>query len=133
MKLPCEVVTGKILPALRALVVRRLSEHYAMRQVDIAGAMGITQASVSQYLNAIRGSDLKVIAAFPELQDHAVEISALVTKGVELDELQERFCEVCTAIRQTEAFAAYFGEAMGGHIPIPRCPITEPSPWFYTI
>lgn len=133
MKLPCEVVTSKVLPALRALVVRRLSEHYMMRQVDIAGAMGITQASVSQYLNEIRGADLKVIAAFPELQDHAIEIGTLVAKGVTLDELQEKFCEVCTAVRQTEAFAAYFGEAMGGHIPIPRCPLPEASPWFYTI
>lgn len=57
MKPPCETVVHDILPALRAGVVRILYDDYKMKQTEIASALGITQASVSQYLAGVRAKE----------------------------------------------------------------------------
>src|SRR2546426_2083684 len=48
---PCEIMTEAFLPSMRALVARRLSEE-GDSQGKISRLLGITQASVSNYLSA---------------------------------------------------------------------------------
>ena len=81
MKTPCELVVGKILPALRASVVRELSGKYNMKQSDIAKKLGITQASVSQYLSSARAGGTKIVEKFPKIQTYAVDISKRIVSG----------------------------------------------------
>jgi predicted transcriptional regulator len=52
---PYEIVSKSALPALRAMVARRLQSDYHMTQQQIARALGITQASVSNYTRRTRG------------------------------------------------------------------------------
>jgi len=52
---PYEIVSKSALPALRAMVARRLQEDYHMTQQQVAKALGITQASVSNYARRTRG------------------------------------------------------------------------------
>ena len=52
---PYEIVSKSALPALRAMVARRLQSDYHMTQQQIAKALGITQASVSNYTRRTRG------------------------------------------------------------------------------
>ncbi len=60
MKPPCEVMVKSFLPAVRALVSRRLRElGYA--QTEIAGMLGVTQAAVSNYLSADREVQVRKI------------------------------------------------------------------------
>jgi predicted transcriptional regulator len=47
------------LPVLRALIVRRLLNEYHMTQERVARLLGITQASVSNYVRAVRAKGLK--------------------------------------------------------------------------
>jgi predicted transcriptional regulator len=51
----CEKVAFEILPALRAEVAKILKEKYNLSQNEIAEILGISQASVSYYLNGLRG------------------------------------------------------------------------------
>ncbi len=66
---PYEIVSKSALPALRAMVARRLQLDYNMTQQQVAEALGITQASVSNYNRRTRGmmvnfeSDPKVAKA----------------------------------------------------------------------
>ena len=66
---PYEIVSKSALPALRAMVARRLQSDYHMTQQKAAKALGITQASVSNYTRKTRGmmvnfeSDPKVTGA----------------------------------------------------------------------
>jgi hypothetical protein len=66
---PYEIVSKSALPALRAMVARRLQLDYDMTQQQVAKALGITQASVSNYTRKTRGmmvnfeSDLTVAKA----------------------------------------------------------------------
>ena len=52
---PYEMVSKSALPALRAMVARRLQADYRMTQQQVAKALGITQASVSNYARRTRG------------------------------------------------------------------------------
>jgi len=52
---PYEIVSKSALPALRAMVARRLQSDYHMTQQQVAKALGITQASVSNYARKTRG------------------------------------------------------------------------------
>ncbi len=53
---PYEMVSRSALPALRAMVARRMQEEYHMTQQQVAGRLGVTQASVSNYARRARGS-----------------------------------------------------------------------------
>jgi hypothetical protein len=53
---PYEIVSKSALPALRAMVAKRLQLDYNMTQQQVANALGITQASVSNYTRKTRGS-----------------------------------------------------------------------------
>jgi uncharacterized protein len=52
---PYEMVSKSALPALRAMVAKRLREDYHLTQQQVADKLGITQASVSNYSRKARG------------------------------------------------------------------------------
>jgi len=52
---PYEIVSKSALPALRAMVARRLQTDYHMTQQEVAKRLGVTQASVSNYARKTRG------------------------------------------------------------------------------
>ncbi|MCL4355843.1 MAG: helix-turn-helix domain-containing protein [Nitrososphaerota archaeon] len=52
---PYEIVAKSALPALRAMVARRLQEEYHLTQQEVARRLGVTQASVSNYARKTRG------------------------------------------------------------------------------
>jgi len=52
---PYEIVAKSALPALRAMVARRLQEDFHLTQQQVARRLGVTQASVSNYARKTRG------------------------------------------------------------------------------
>jgi predicted transcriptional regulator len=52
---PYEIVSKSALPALRAMVARRLQQNYSMTQLQVAKLLGVTQASISNYARKTRG------------------------------------------------------------------------------
>jgi predicted transcriptional regulator len=52
---PYEMVSKSALPALRAMVAKRLREDYHLTQQQVAERLGVTQASVSNYTRKARG------------------------------------------------------------------------------
>ncbi len=104
MKTPCEMVVGRILPALRASVVRELSGKYHMKQSDIAKRLGITQASVSQYLSSSRAAGTKVTDTFPKIITYADEIAKRIVKGEDKTEWYGLLCKACKDIQKDEEF-----------------------------
>ncbi len=104
MKTPCELVVGKILPTLRASVVKELSGKHGMKQSEIAKRLGITQASVSQYLSATRAGNTKLIESFPQISTYAQEISKRIMAGETKYEWYGVLCKACRDIRDNEEF-----------------------------
>jgi len=104
MKTPCELVVGRILPTLRASVVRELSGKYRMKQSEIAKKLGITQASVSQYLSATRGGSTKMLEDFPQIMKYADEIAKRIVAGETKYQWYGVLCKACKEIREDEHF-----------------------------
>ena len=52
---PYEIVAKSALPALRAMVAKRLQDDYDLTQQQVARRLGVTQASVSNYARKTRG------------------------------------------------------------------------------
>jgi predicted transcriptional regulator len=52
---PYEIVSKSALPALRAMVARRLQDDYHLTQQQVATRLGVTQASISNYARKTRG------------------------------------------------------------------------------
>ncbi len=65
---PQELVVAKLLPTIRARLARELLRTYKKKQIDVARAMGITQAAVSHYNTQSRGVDQEMLRLFPEIK-----------------------------------------------------------------
>lgn len=104
MKPPCELAVKEFLPSLRAAIVKELSEKYDLKQTAIADALGITQASVSQYLNVERAKATR----FQSIQgfNKGVEnIAAKIAEGnVSKAVVLHAVCDLCAAIRKSDQF-----------------------------
>ncbi|MCS6767444.1 MAG: helix-turn-helix domain-containing protein [Candidatus Nitrosocaldus sp.] len=55
MLLPSEIESRSLIPAIRAIISRRLVNEYGMKEEDVARLLGITQAAVSNYIRGTRG------------------------------------------------------------------------------
>jgi predicted transcriptional regulator len=80
---PYEIVSKSALPALRAMVARRLRLDYDMTQQQVANVLGITQASVSNYTRKTRG--MMVSFESDPTVSKAADIIARGLSGKDLD------------------------------------------------
>ncbi|MBC7091559.1 MAG: hypothetical protein H5T50_06585 [Nitrososphaeria archaeon] len=99
MYLPCEVVIRTVLPNLRALIAKDLTEKYRMKQLEIAQVLGISQSAVSMYLTRNRG----IAVDLGKDRDIYDRIEALSRKIFDRSLTQEEYiskvCEICRLAR----------------------------------
>ncbi len=107
----CEVVVTRILPTFRGEIAVILSKEYDIRQKDIANMLGITQASVSLYLNASRGQDNILMELYPEIPFLAAKAAkTMIKKAIENKDQccsTDVFCSLCKRIQSDERFVEY--------------------------
>ena len=107
MKPPCEIVVNKVLPHIRADIVKILIQEYNMKQIEVSKRLGITQASVSQYLSSTRGDNKEFSAIFPELEEYARGIAKEIASGGARDTQVAMICKMCSKMREGEKFCEY--------------------------
>jgi predicted transcriptional regulator len=107
MRPPCEIVVNKILPHIRADIVKILTKEYHMKQIEVSKRLGITQASVSQYLSSSRGGDKEFHKLFPEMEEHARTIAKRIATGDSKDAQVALICSMCSKMREEEKFCEY--------------------------
>jgi len=56
MLLPAEIETKTLIPALRAILAKKLMEKYSIQEEDISKMLGVTQAAISNYIRGTRGN-----------------------------------------------------------------------------
>ena len=106
MKPLCELVVGKILPTIRAAIVKVLIEEYKMKQADIANILGISQGSISLYVTSTRAKNDEVLELFPEISKYANETAQKIADGKITGE-QISLCSICKEIRKNKKFSEY--------------------------
>ena len=79
MLLPAEIESKTLIPALRAILAKRLAEDHNIREEQISKMLGVTQAAISNYIRGTRGdpsliakllSEKQVAAMIDELSDN---------------------------------------------------------------
>lgn len=104
---PSELVAAKLLPAIRARLAQILLRDYHMKQVEVAGHLGITQAAVSHYNTRSRAVDEELLGMFPEIGDGVKDLAAKISKGLPRTAQIAAIEALCRDITRTERFCAY--------------------------
>ena len=55
MLLPAEIESKTMIPALRAILAKKLADQHKIREDEISKMLGVTQAAVSNYIRGTRG------------------------------------------------------------------------------
>lgn len=102
MKPPCEIVVKRILPAIRSILVKDLTEKYELGQTEIAEKLGVTQPAVSQYLGSARGAsrtreNLERSGLLSKLENLSKNIAE---KETQKTQIIKRYCEICKSMRR---------------------------------
>jgi len=58
--LPAEIESKTLIPALRAIIAKKLVENHKIKEDEISKMLGVTQAAISNYIRGTRG-DPKLI------------------------------------------------------------------------
>ena len=75
---PAEIESKTLIPALRAIIAKRLAGDHKIREDEISKMLGVTQAAVSNYIRGTRGdpsliakllADKQVASMIEELSD----------------------------------------------------------------
>jgi hypothetical protein len=100
MILPEELASKSVIPAIRALVVKRLVEEHGMTQQEAAKLLGVTQPAVSKYLHEKRGAAIK-LGGIQAIDDATVEIAELISsrKAPQI-EVMSRIEAACDYVRK---------------------------------
>ena len=100
MILPEELASKSVIPAIRALIVKRLVDEHGMTQQEAAELLGITQPAVSKYLHHKRGAAIR-LNGIREIERATNEIANLVSskKAKPLD-VMSRIETACEYVRK---------------------------------
>jgi predicted transcriptional regulator len=68
MLLPSEIEAKSLIPAVRAILAKKLIKEYSLKEEDVARVLGITQAAVSNYVRGTRG-DVELISKLGSVRE----------------------------------------------------------------
>ncbi|MGQ0638477.1 MAG: transcriptional regulator [Nitrososphaerota archaeon] len=76
MLLPVEIETKTLIPALRAILAKRLIEEHGIREEEVSKLLGVTQAAISNYIRGTRGDPTLIskLLAVKEVADMVDDI-----------------------------------------------------------
>jgi len=105
LRAPCETAVKYILPSVRSIVANHLYKRHGFSQLEIARLMGVSQSTVSRYVNNERGLYAQAVEKIPGLEQKLEEITRYITNGVAREQEnreQEKplICILCEYIRQ---------------------------------
>ena len=123
MLLPAEIEARASVPAIRALVARKLVKEHRMNQQDIAKALGLTQAAVSNYLRGRRGS----VFSDDELSgiDGIItQICAMLVSGATKSKVISKFDEACQAIRHSRLLCSVH-KRLDANLDVENCHVCD--------
>jgi predicted transcriptional regulator len=103
MKSPCEVMSIKVLPGLRAIVATKLVEKHEFSQKAAAERLGTTQPAISQYRSMLRGNNNGMLKDDPAMMEIIDSIAEKAAKGDGHESLVLETCRVCTHLRSNGA------------------------------
>ncbi len=120
MRPPCEIVTKKLLPSIRALIVKELSTNYT--QAEVAKLLCISQPAVNYYLKLIERKQLEQkYPLIEEVRNIAKEIVNSIQVTGNMSESIAMVCELCREMRVNGLLCALHKEELPLLSRLERC------------
>lgn len=104
MLLPSEIETKTLIPALRAILAKKLMETYSIQEEDISKMLGVTQAAISNYIRGTRGNPelITKLLSIKEVSDMVDEIASnLSTNMAYTPASLSKFIGLCNYIKSS--------------------------------
>ncbi len=101
MQLPCEVGVKTVVPAIRALLAKKLIERHGMNESQTATVLGLSQSAISRYKTKNRGNIL-IIDTDSDVElliDKMIQL-LLYGKSIDTFKILDIFCETCNLVRE---------------------------------
>lgn len=104
MLLPAEIESKTLIPALRAILAKKLAEEHSIREDEISKMLGVTQAAISNYIRGTRGdpklieklaADKQVSIMIKELSERLASDMAYTPSSL------ARFISLCNYIKSS--------------------------------
>ncbi len=86
MLLPAEIETNTLIPAIRAILAKKLIEEHGIREGEVSKLLGVTQAAISNYVRGTRGDPI------------------LINKLVEIKEVSDMINDICSNLASNMAY-----------------------------
>ncbi|HEV2192416.1 MAG TPA: helix-turn-helix domain-containing protein [Nitrosopumilaceae archaeon] len=86
MLLPAEIETKTLIPAIRAILAKKLIEEHNIREEEVSKLLGVTQAAISNYVRGTRGDPV------------------LINKLLEVKEVAEMINDICSNLSSNMAY-----------------------------
>lgn len=86
MLLPAEIETKTLIPALRAILAKKLIEEHSIREEEVSKLLGVTQAAISNYIRGTRGDP------------------TLMSKLLAVKEVSEMVDDICSNLSSNMAY-----------------------------
>ena len=100
MILPEELASKSVIPAIRALIVKRLVEEHGMTQQEAAKLLGVTQPAVSKYLHEKRRAAIR-LTGIRKIDQATAEIADMVSSHkAEPIEVMSKIEAACDYVRK---------------------------------
>jgi uncharacterized protein len=104
MLLPSEIEAKSLIPAIRAILAKKLVQEYEMKEEIVARVLGVTQAAVSNYLRGTRG-DVQLmdkLSSVREIMRMTDDIAKELTSNrAYTPNTMAKFVELCNYMRST--------------------------------
>ena len=104
MLLPSEIESKSLIPAIRAILSKKLIQDYSLKEETVAKLLGITQAAVSNYIRGTRG-DLSLVTKL-ENNFEVMKLIGDITKDLSVNKAyapstMTKFIQLCNYMRYT--------------------------------
>ncbi len=102
MLLPAEIESKTMIPALRAILAKKLADQHKIREDEISKMLGVTQAAVSNYIRGTRGdpelisklsSQKQIVEMLNEISDNLASNKAYTPANL------SKFIGICNYIK----------------------------------
>jgi predicted transcriptional regulator len=102
MLLPAEIESKTMIPALRAILAKKLANQHKIREDEISKMLGVTQAAVSNYIRGTRGdpklisqlsSEKQIVEMLNEISDNLASNKAYTPASL------SKFIGICNYIK----------------------------------
>jgi uncharacterized protein len=112
MKAPCEIIARHVLPPIRRALIKDIVLKHNLTQAQVARRFGVTDATVSMYMNSKRGS-FKEIEDSRFFEEFRVEVSYSAERIVGGSDVATEVCRLCKIFRNSNTFIEIYEKNMG--------------------